>query len=736
MVQIFTAFFLTSITGTALALILTLLKPLTRKIFSGTWHYYMWLVILFVMIIPIRLNLPASSVPATPVSKTEAITDNSAKDAESPIIAVTSQQNIQEQNILPEKPSTLQAIKNYLSNKIHIFTIIWLAGALLLFLIKIAAYIIFSIKLQLRSEQISCPQIKAYTNRKVKTRVSDTICSPLMVGIIKPTLLLPKTIMTAEQLHNVLAHEMTHLKRNDILYKWFVSIIKCIHWFNPAIYRISNQINIDCEISCDLSVTSRMNEQQQLEYIDTILSLVTHNKSRVFPLSTGMTGNKNTLKLRFSMIKNKINSSRKVKILSVVLAVMLFIGAVLASGIINGKFNSGVNISVNVMTDKRQGEEFNLLTIGIDNTNRIDTIMVFNFDGNLLTCMNIPRNTNFSSGSFNSADTSAKTLSLLSLKYGDQQIIDSVKETLGIPIHYYAKVKINAVEDIIDYVGGIEFEVPYDMVYDDPAQDLHINLSSGKHLLSGKEVGHLLRFRDRQHSNGEEIRTITWQTVIKEFLHQVVLGNKLRDIAPLYEIASQNIQTNYSPEALINDYIKLKSINRDNIIIESIAGRNTEANGYFVFKIDFSASKSLLNVFNATGEAADLISVISYYNDVMGFKITLPEQWKGKYQVIQFDNQVAFFHNSIFLKYGKSHGCLFKITKISSSEIITEATGDEYLYRGKNFAFVWSGASDIQVEAVEDADLAENFENMLKDLYFIKNSFSLTDEQLLFTPAN
>ncbi len=45
MAELFRAFLLTSAVGTALAIILTLLKPITRKHFSGGWHYYIWLVL-------------------------------------------------------------------------------------------------------------------------------------------------------------------------------------------------------------------------------------------------------------------------------------------------------------------------------------------------------------------------------------------------------------------------------------------------------------------------------------------------------------------------------------------------------------------------------------------------------------------------------------------------------------------------------------------------------------------
>ena len=72
-----------------------------------------------------------------------------------------------------------------------------------------------------------------------------------MTGVFKPTLLLPETALDEEQLNNVLAHEMIHFIRIDILLKWFVCIVKSIHWFNPAVYYISRQAYIECENSCD-----------------------------------------------------------------------------------------------------------------------------------------------------------------------------------------------------------------------------------------------------------------------------------------------------------------------------------------------------------------------------------------------------------------------------------------------------------------------------------------------------
>ena len=113
MAQIFTSLLLTSGIGTALALILTLLKPITRKVFSGGWHYYMWLTVLLVMVLPVRLNVPEKPVITPPVSET--VTENQVENSEMPVtMEMQPEQVIQEQTAHPEKASIFQEIKEFL----------------------------------------------------------------------------------------------------------------------------------------------------------------------------------------------------------------------------------------------------------------------------------------------------------------------------------------------------------------------------------------------------------------------------------------------------------------------------------------------------------------------------------------------------------------------------------------------------------------------------------------------
>ena len=57
MTQIFLSYLLTSLVGTVAALVLFLIRPLTKKWFSAFWHYYVWAVVLLVMLVPLKADV-------------------------------------------------------------------------------------------------------------------------------------------------------------------------------------------------------------------------------------------------------------------------------------------------------------------------------------------------------------------------------------------------------------------------------------------------------------------------------------------------------------------------------------------------------------------------------------------------------------------------------------------------------------------------------------------------------
>ena len=582
---IFKSILITSLIGTIATLFLTIIRPITRKTFSSSWHYYMWLVVLISMVLPIRISIPE---PTQTVLNAEMV----GVEHNETIIYNPIQMNEQDAFLGAgeEEPSNsrIDAISEYAQSKVYVLALVWFAGMVLVFLYKIIGYILFLFNLRRRSNVISCPELLNYTNKVITTRRSNEIASPLMIGIIKPTLLLPAMEMNSEQLNNVLAHETTHLKRKDIIYKWFINIVKCIHWFNPIVYYISKQADIECEISCDLAVVKDMSEEQETNYIDTILTLLATGRRKKVALTTGMTSDKKTLKRRFTMIKNKVKFSRKTVIISVVLALVVLCGTVLASGLINGKFiNEYENKLLAVNTDARENDNFNFLILGVDENNRADTIMLLSFKDGNVTGTSIPRDTAFISKEF---DRKVKLTEILNSENGNQKVIDSVRDTLSVPITYYAKLNLSAVKEIVDSVGGIELDVPMDMEYDDPHKNLHIKLKQGRQTLSGDEVCGLLQFKRSNDGNGyaqgDMTRIEVGQQFISEFISQKLNKEFINKSPDIFKILAENMETNYPISNFVND-IKLLDKMKSNIEFRIIDGTlNADETGIVFYDIN------------------------------------------------------------------------------------------------------------------------------------------------------
>lgn len=75
----------------------------------------------------------------------------------------------------------------------------------------------------------------------------------MLIGVVRPVIVLPREV-EQERLGDILAHELTHARRHDLLYKWFAVAVTGLHWFNPLMMVVRRQLNRACELSCDAAV--------------------------------------------------------------------------------------------------------------------------------------------------------------------------------------------------------------------------------------------------------------------------------------------------------------------------------------------------------------------------------------------------------------------------------------------------------------------------------------------------
>jgi len=84
--------------------------------------------------------------------------------------------------------------------------------------------------------------------------ISQFVDSPCMVGLVKPVILLPLSCLTqlsSDELEAVIAHELAHIKRHDVLHRMIQSIIETLFYYHPILSYISKQVTLEREHACD-----------------------------------------------------------------------------------------------------------------------------------------------------------------------------------------------------------------------------------------------------------------------------------------------------------------------------------------------------------------------------------------------------------------------------------------------------------------------------------------------------
>lgn len=128
-----------------------------------------------------------------------------------------------------------------------------------------------------------------------------------------------------------------------------------------------------------------------------------------------------------------------------------------------------------------------------------------------------------------------------------------VSKLTGITPDFYVMVQWEAVGKMVDALGGVYFEVPFDMDYDDPTvgQDLHIHLKEGYQKLDGEQAMGLIRWRHNndysvQYPNGDLGRIRTQQAFLKAVAAECLKPATLLKAPALAEVFMENVTTDLS----------------------------------------------------------------------------------------------------------------------------------------------------------------------------------------------
>ena len=323
---------ISSIVGSTVVFALLLLRPITGKVFSKAWHYYCLIVPLVFLLGGTHMTISltglmsrTSSIDTLLMPTPQEISSGIQHDFFRPTLS---------DNLLPVWSGELYAdyatsSSSFASQTLMLFerispylVFIWVLGVILFIVVSTTKY------LQYRRKVLHSAKAVTDIDCKIPIIMSSAVHTPMLLGVIKPIIVLPNMHFADEELHMILAHEMVHYRRKDLLVKLLMLIANAVHWFNPAVYALNRQLNAMCELSCDEKVVSEMDSQNRKLYGETILQVVKHgtthrNLAGSIVFATNLCSAKKNIKRRLISMMNAKKMKKAVMALAVAVGLLV-----------------------------------------------------------------------------------------------------------------------------------------------------------------------------------------------------------------------------------------------------------------------------------------------------------------------------------------------------------------------------------------------------------------------------
>ncbi|MCD8066489.1 MAG: LCP family protein [Oscillospiraceae bacterium] len=199
-----------------------------------------------------------------------------------------------------------------------------------------------------------------------------------------------------------------------------------------------------------------------------------------------------------------------------------------------------------LVTDRSNGQ-YTFLIAGTDQSSgSTDTIIVGRMDTveHTLNCVSIPRDTLVNNGWSNNRRINAV---YWYSDTGAEALKKQITNLLGFEVDCYAVVDLDCFVDIVDIMGGVYFDVPIDMNYDDPTQDFYVHISAGYQLLSGEDAIKVVRFREGNngsgYANGDLGRIETQQAFLMSVASQMLNLKNIPNLTDIITAITENTDT-------------------------------------------------------------------------------------------------------------------------------------------------------------------------------------------------
>ena len=255
-----------------------------------------------------------------------------------------------------------------------------------------------------------------------------------------------------------------------------------------------------------------------------------------------------------------------------------------------------------------KGVTFNMAVFGVDGgETRTDVIFVVHFDSKTKTVnlVSVPRDTYVTM-----TDEMKQGMDKAGRWYPQACKINEVhayagkdlnceysvlmlEDLLGIDIDHYVRVNLDGFRYLVDAIGGVDVDVPMDMNYEDPYQDLYIHLKAGPQHLDGKQAEQLVRFRS--YPQGDVARVQVQQLFLKAFAEKITSSETIKkSLGDILKTGFQYMKTDLNLMDAIKYIQYISDVDVNNIKMETIPGQGQYIGNVSYYVHDEAATEELV----------------------------------------------------------------------------------------------------------------------------------------------
>lgn len=400
----------------------------------------------------------------------------------------------------------------------NVLFIVWLTGLLIMAGYEVLRYqsVYKSIRRWLRSvpgeyvQELNRVKQEMHICKDIPVYQCSKVFSPMIVGLRKPSIILPEKSYKKDSLYFIYKHELTHYCHGDLYYKCIQTITKCVYWFQPMVHMMYQQAAFDVELLCDERVTKNESLEFCQAYSFVLLDTLTEQNTKPFPLSTCfMNGGKKQMKERFLRIMSQNKAKYGIAFFGILIACALVLGNVSLHPS-NAEKVDVKRSSVSEVTPKKPTGIKHILVVGEEN---ITDGQYSRADLNILVTVNTQSKTVYVTDLHRDMLVNyhgeKSKLSGLYAVHGMEASKEVVEDMAGISIDSTVKVNFQQFENVVDAIGGLEInltkkEAGYLNKTNYIRDKKYRNVKEGVQKLNGQQVLGYARIRKVKSASGKQ----------------------------------------------------------------------------------------------------------------------------------------------------------------------------------------------------------------------------------------